>query len=955
MCINPDMKSIAIIIFSILSLIIPLRLKADPSIRITDIPNLKKLPVNAIHRIFQDKEGYMWYGTVNGLCRDDGYQIKIFRTDYKHRGLLADNLVECICEDRKNRIWFGTDKGLYCLDKKDYRITRVSHPLLDNQMIYQLYQRSNGEIWVSVNGYILRFDSNRQLVKVHKTFNGHTPTNLSGFCEGHNGEIIVSFSQGLLYRYDGVKDTLVAYPDLMKAHNPGAIIADRTHKFYWLGTWGDGIVKFTPTASKDSMFVYFNPVSPEFRNILYLAQKSDGNEIWCTSSTHLVTLSLTNGSPRLMHLYPQAPHMLNEIIRDRNNDFWVSGFDLPSFIVHFDDDAPTVFQLNGLRRYSEYQPAIMTISDCDDQTIWLFQERAGLFLYDLKSNQCTSHKDFKETASLPFHLVKIMNRSQMAHAVWIAPENQKQIFRLTHEHMKMSLKNAITLPDSAINDAVTCVYENKKGTDLWIGTRQSLYKYNLQTKRIIRLPYCQGQVNAISETDDQTIWIATNGKGVYALPTNGPVLHYQLKHVFSCLTATTDNLIWLGSHEGDLLCLNPLKGSITNYTSQCGLEGHMVNYVVCDEFNHLWIGTNQKLTEFNPQNNSFRTYLTTEGQTGLWRFIPTSWCKSKDEQLYFGGIPGICRFKPSNSLDLEASNARTYITDIKANERSLLFDDHQSTDSIIVLQHNDNNITISFSSLDLRQAHNIRYAYRLNGMDNTWQYTTDGTNTAIYNRLPKGHYTFEVKATDHNGQWSTQSTLLEIDRKAALYETWWAYLIYIILTGGTTISVILWYIKKIKRRNEELWADSAEMVRMKNYLNHTVQHNDQENEKLDRLFTDKIISIIENHLCESEFGVPQLASAMNMSRSTLTRKLKSLTGKTPLDIIRNIKMEHAKRMLEEGHLNIGEVSTSLGYQNRKYFTNCFKEEFGMTPSEYQKNMKKEQTDKTASAPNKPAP
>ena len=142
---------------------------------------------------------------------------------------------------------------------------------------------------------------------------------------------------------------------------------------------------------------------------------------------------------------------------------------------------------------------------------------------------------------------------------------------------------------------------------------------------------------------------------------------------------------------------------------------------------------------------------------------------------------------------------------------------------------------------------------------------------------------------------------------------------------------------------------------MKNYLNHTVQHNDQENEKLDRLFTDKIISIIESHLCESEFGVPQLASAMNMSRSTLTRKLKSLTGKTPLDIIRNIKMEHAKRMLEEGHLNIGEVSTSLGYQNRKYFTNCFKEEFGMTPSEYQKNMKKEQTDKTASAPNKPAP
>ena len=78
----------------------------------TDIPTIDQLPVNAIHRVFRDSEGYMWYGTVNGLCRDDGYHVKVFRSDIDTPGLLEDNLVECIAEDKKGNIWFGT-RGIY--------------------------------------------------------------------------------------------------------------------------------------------------------------------------------------------------------------------------------------------------------------------------------------------------------------------------------------------------------------------------------------------------------------------------------------------------------------------------------------------------------------------------------------------------------------------------------------------------------------------------------------------------------------------------------------------------------------------------------------------------------------------------------------------------------------------------------------------------------------------------
>ena len=93
------------------------------------------MPVNAIHRIYQDREGYIWYGTVNGLCRDDGYQVQVFRSDFNRRGLLANNLVECITEDGDGCIWFGTDKGAYRMSKRDYRVEPVGHPLLDGRIL----------------------------------------------------------------------------------------------------------------------------------------------------------------------------------------------------------------------------------------------------------------------------------------------------------------------------------------------------------------------------------------------------------------------------------------------------------------------------------------------------------------------------------------------------------------------------------------------------------------------------------------------------------------------------------------------------------------------------------------------------------------------------------------------------------------------------------------------------
>ena len=109
------------------------------------------------------------------------------------------------------------------------------------------------------------------------------------------------------------------------------------------------------------------------------------------------------------------------------------------------------------------------------------------------------------------------------------------------------------------------------------------------------------------------------------------------------------------------------------------------------------------------------------------------------------------------------------------------------------------------------------------------------------------------------------------------------------------------------------------------------------------MLLDNILKAVEDNLSEPDFDVQHLAEKVNMSRSTLTRKLKAITGLTPLEYIRRVKMQHACRMLKNSHTTVNEVALALGYYNRKYFTACFKEEYGLTPSEYQKKQDQEGT------------
>lgn len=936
------MKYILTFILSFISFIV-----CSQDITITDIPTLGQLPVNAIHRIFRDSEEYMWYGTVNGLCRDDGYHVKVFRSDIATPGLLEDNLVECIAESKDGNIWFGTDKGAYILDKSTYYVTPLDSGRLKDKAVMAIYATSDGTMWISYRSVLAKYDVTGFLIKEYPLLNGKDNAILSGFCESRNKDVLISVWDGRVYYLDKQKDEFMPFPDTMRRHNPTLIVQDKDQNYFWLATWGDGVVRFDPSAAADSMFLYSDlPVNAAGEldgTVLGLVQDDRWGRLWLTTGCDFMAFESQPDGHLKQLKFPEGllpvNHMLVEVIKG-NGCLWVSAFDRPSFIVQLMDNITKDYALPALQERVNRTPAVMALCDDGDGMMWLMQERTGLVLYDLKADKVRVYSDFPSLRSLPLDAGREMARARLNGGVWVARDLNRLVYNVSRNGMEMCLEDCIDLNDQvAPSTIVTKLNEDAHGT-LWIGLSKGLCRYDIKDRKVIKIYPEVGHVTGIVETQEGLMWICTRDNGLFRTSAEGKLHAFDLDKNFSCVTLAPDGMLWLGSSDGGVYMYDSSEDKLIGYNEACGMNGDQVNQIVADTYNHIWIDTNQKLIEFNPHNDSFRTYLTTDGSILLHRFLPTAVCQTKDGNLYFGGIPGICMVTPSSGLERKSSAVKTLISDIQLQDKSLIFGREKKENSIhhVELQPDDQNLEISFSSLNHRYASKIRYAYRLGGVDKDWVYVDGGRNSAFYNHLGKGHYTFQVKATDENGLWSKRVTEVSIHRLPAFYETWWAYLLYVGSVLGLLGYGLYMYLKRVERKNNEMWSDSKEMMKMRNYLDGKVNLPEPEFVQLDKLLLEKAVKTVEDNMTEPDFDVTALAEAMNMSRSTLTRKLKVITGRTPLDFIRNIKMQHAHRLLEDKDRSVTEVAATLGYFNRKYFTTCFKEEFGITPSEFQKTL-----------------
>ena len=378
---------------------------------------------------------------------------------------------------------------------------------------------------------------------------------------------------------------------------------DDTGDHYWLATWGKGIARLT-VDSTEATASYPSPASKD--KVIFLAQKD--SVLWATSSESLLTYEIRDGMACPKETPKQFPQkmMLNEITKDRHGDLWVSAFDCPSFIIHPSGGMPAPLDLPALQKRCGYRPAIMALSPAGGgkDLFWLFQEREGLFLYDLAEDRIVAQHSSRRT-----EYVKIMEKAGGKDGIWVCPEYGREALRFTYRDGGIRLSRRLDF-SGAMGDAwVTCLRETEEGT-LWIGTDRGLFRHDLEKNATTRLKGIDGHVSGICEGTRGTIYCCTRGKGIYAVGKDGKARRYAMRQPFNCIAYADDGTLWLGSDEGELIALSPRDARIRNHTRNCDLDGDMVNRVLADEYGHVWIGCNKKIIEYSPTHRTYHEYRT---------------------------------------------------------------------------------------------------------------------------------------------------------------------------------------------------------------------------------------------------------------------------------------------------------------------------------------------------------
>ncbi len=928
----------------------------------TSLPFMDKLSANELRVFYQDREGFVWMGTSMGVARYDGYEIQEFRNNYLRPSLLADNNVVCFT-DNDRFVWIGTEKGITRVDKQSLCFSPFPDSRVQREKILDLYTDQDNKVWVASNDkHLYRCDNEGKVEKEYML--GFRP---DAFCKDRKGNMWIGTLNGGIYLYDKKKDSFTRYPF---PHNVYRILQARSGHF-WIATWDAGIWRFDPQRPKAAQFVS-QPIVNSSRGLrestFYdLVQDDADGYLWALS--HFKLYVLRENAAGMLEEIPASTltgnygtidqgKSYNRILKDKEGNLWLAAYD-KSCLVLFKKDYVENFLLPDIHETLGFDANLVGLNQDRSGKIWMTLGRYGLCLYNAQTGKAVLGYNPRSLYSLNVPFLVPSEDGGM----WATGPEKPLLYKLRQTGYHVQIEKTWNLSELAPDAGKTTAMEQDISGNLWLSTDTHLYVYPKENGRLNLFAKDVRGINDLAKGKNGKMKVLTDDKVYEVDYAHGRAVCAEYFSAGQTLekgdafkTFTWDGLgnCWIVTNYGRVLRVaDGKKRTLTDFSHEFNVEGENIVRVLADKRN-LWVIFQKRILQYGLAKGNYIYYTVRDNNIALTSFRRGAGFIDATGNLYVGGHLGFIKIRPDHTPMLDVKQ-KVFISDVSVGDSSVFSRTEQSernTISKVYLRPSDTNVSILFSALQYDNSQKISYIYKLGGVDKDWVVVKDGKHRAFYNTLPKGTYTFKVRIMYPSGKWGDEVTTLTIVRLPALYETWYAYLFYLIVAASIVyFGRRLYFAYKEQRRKE-----SERRKALENEINLMQQREEDRQKNLDnslaipivkldyessdKLFLEEAIQCVEANLKNQNFDLGQLADTMNVSRSTLNRRVRSLCGITPLDMIRNIRLKHACEMLSTDDVSIADVAYATGFSTPRYFSKCFKDKFGVIPTEYQSLIRK---------------
>ena len=796
------------------------------------------LSQNNVFCMLQDREGFVWIGTEDGLNRYDGYEFKHYKRNHRKDGGISNNFINAIIEVGDRHLWVATADGLNVYDKKAdvfeciNTTSSTAEPYTRN-FIHALFSDDDGNVWISTKEGLKRYDlQEKHLYDFAKHVGVVHGNRAHTILKDRSGKIWIGTTSGLSL-FDSKNGQRLPLPEPIQqlaSYYVRAIQQDSIGRI-WFGSESNGLFVYDSTHEtcihyeKRGLGIKNSLPSNTVRGIFFKSNK----EVWVGTLEGLGIIDLERGTVS-RHVYdPNNQHGISynsvrNFMQDNAGNIWLGTF--AGGVNIYSPNRAQFHTIAGKKAGNRglNHPVVSSILEAKNQGLWIGTEGGGLNYYDQHSDSFSYYSFGLSGGEDKFfkNIVKALTYKDSSH-IWIGTSYGLHLFDIRNK----TYRSYVVGDDKLFGShQISALVHTEEG--LWIGTNGGGLRFMDAEGKVSTFLHHPNQPHSIGTNHIRTmvqdkrgnLWIGTrNGLNYFDTKTkkirtykDTPNKGYSLNSnaILSVFIDSEENL-WIGTDGAGLDMFDSLTGRFHSITgSERG--NRVVRAIGEGSDGSIWISTNEGLSRIRPTRKGvfipsdslmISKYVMGDGLQSN-QFSTGAVMKSRKGALFFGGIKGINWFFPEK-IQRNKLMPNIVLTNVEIQGALPSENDRYPSiyDDAITLPHDHGSISFKFAALNFVAPEKNEYAYRLEGGGNKeWNYLGANQRTATFINLAPGKYRFSMRATNNDGIWSDYVPTVEVIVLPPFWRTWWAYCIYIALGFGLIYLFYYYSLKTAKLKNE---------------------------------------------------------------------------------------------------------------------------------------------------------